>query len=146
MEVRRGNARRRARGLGPGERVGEEVVGWRYDDDQRNMSRTQASRALSMKEAEYHAYIMGAADGLGMQSMMKDMGLISQIRVWTDSNAANAIASRRGLGKTRQFELNNCGYGNPTRVGIRGERQVSLSVNGRHGIVQGVEDGQQLGG
>ena len=29
----------------------------------------------------------------------------AQVRVWTDCNAAKAIASRRGLGKTRHVEL-----------------------------------------
>ena len=40
-----------------------------------------------------------------MQSMMADLGVTTQVRVWTDSNAAKAIASRRGLGKTRHVEL-----------------------------------------
>ena len=55
-------------------------------------SRTQATRALSTAEAVYY-------QGLGMQSMMKDLGLSAQVRVWTDSNADSAIASRTGLGK-----------------------------------------------
>ena len=37
--------------------------------------------------------------------MMSDLGLRAQVRVWTDSNAGKAIASRRGLGKTRHVEL-----------------------------------------
>ena len=37
--------------------------------------------------------------------MMTDLGLSAQVRVWTDSNAAKAIASRRGLGKTRHVEF-----------------------------------------
>ena len=40
-----------------------------------------------------------------MQSMMADLGVTTQVRVWTDSSAANAIASRRGLKKTRHVEL-----------------------------------------
>ena len=40
-----------------------------------------------------------------MQSMMADLGVTTHERVWTDSNAAKAIASRRGLGKTRHVEL-----------------------------------------
>ena len=35
-----------------------------------------------------------------MQSMMTDLGMSAQVRVWKDSNAAKAIASRRGHGKT----------------------------------------------
>ena len=60
---------------------------------------------LRTAEAEYNVAITGAAEGLGMQSMMMDLELGSQVRVWTDSNAAQAIASRKGLGKTRHIEL-----------------------------------------
>ena len=68
-------------------------------------SRTRASRALSTAEAEYYAVVTGAAEGLGMQSMMTDLGLSARFGVWADSNAAKAIALRRGLGKTRRTEL-----------------------------------------
>ena len=68
-------------------------------------SRAQATRALSTAKAEYYAVSTGAAEALGMQSMMTDLGLSTQVRVWTDSNAAMTITSRRGLGKTRHVEL-----------------------------------------
>ena len=55
-------------------------------------SRTQASRAPSTAEAECYAVITVAAEGLGMQSMMTDLSLGAQVRVWTDSNAAKAIS------------------------------------------------------
>ena len=66
----------------------------------KHWSRTQTTRELSTAEAEYYAVVTGAAEGLGMQSMMADLGVTTQVRVWTDSNAAKAIASRRGLGET----------------------------------------------
>ena len=71
----------------------------------KHWSRTQATRALSTAAAEYYAVVTGATEELGMQSMMSDLGVTTQVRVWTDSNAAKAIASRRGLGKTRHVEL-----------------------------------------
>ena len=71
----------------------------------KHWSRTQATRALSPAEAKYYAVVTGAAEGLGMQSMMADLGVTTKVRVWTDSNAAKTIASRRGLGKTRHVEL-----------------------------------------
>ena len=40
----------------------------------KHWSRTQVSRALSTTEAEYHAVETGAAEGLGMQAMMTDVG------------------------------------------------------------------------
>ena len=54
----------------------------------KHWSRTQATRALNTAEAEYYALVTGAAEGLGMQSMMADLGVSTQVRVWTDPNAA----------------------------------------------------------
>ena len=59
--------------------------------------RTQATRALKPAEPEYHAVRTGAAEALGMQSMMTDLVMSAQVRVWTDSNVAKATASRRGF-------------------------------------------------
>ena len=61
----------------------------------RHWSRTQATRALSTADAEYH--FLCAAEALGMQSMKMDLRLRAQVRVWTDSIVAKAIASRRCL-------------------------------------------------
>ena len=47
----------------------------------KHCSRTQATRALSTAEAEYYAVVTGAAEGLGMQSMMADLGVTTQVRV-----------------------------------------------------------------
>ena len=66
----------------------------------KHWSRTQATRAMSTAGAEHHAVVTGAAEALGRQSMMADLELSAQVRVWTNSNAAKAIASRWGLGKT----------------------------------------------
>ena len=80
-------------------------------------SRTQATRALGTAEAECYAVVTGAAEGLGMQSMMADLGLSALVRFWTDSNAANAIASRRGLEKTRCVELKHLWLQEVTKSG-----------------------------
>ena len=37
--------------------------------------------------------------------MMADSVVISHLRIWIDSNAVEAIASRRGFGKIRHVEL-----------------------------------------
>ena len=49
----------------------------------KHWSRTEATRALSKAEAEYYAVITGAAEGLGMQSKMADLGVTTHVRVWT---------------------------------------------------------------
>ena len=50
----------------------------------KHWSRTQATRALSTAEAEYYAVVTGAAEGLGMQSM------IAQIFVCDVTRSTNA--------------------------------------------------------
>ena len=82
----------------------------------KHWSTTQAKRALSTAEAEYYGVVTGAVEGLGMQSMMADLGVTTHVRVWTDSNAAKAIASRRGLGKTRDQVGKNKNEANPRRT------------------------------
>ena len=72
----------------------------------KHWSRTQRSRALSVGEAEYYALVTGSAEGLGIQSLANDMGYEVKVAViWTDSNTARSLASRRGLGKMRHMEL-----------------------------------------
>ena len=71
----------------------------------KHWSRAQKTRALSVGEAEYYAVVTGSAEGLGMQSLLMDLGWTVKVRIWTDSNTAKSVASRRGLGKLRHVEL-----------------------------------------
>jgi hypothetical protein len=71
----------------------------------KHWSRTQKARALSSGEAEYYAMVTGCAEGLGMKALAEDLGWKVEVRIWTDSSAAKAVANRRGLGKLRHVEL-----------------------------------------
>ena len=71
----------------------------------KHWSRTQKARALSSGEADNYAIVTGCAEGLGLQSLAKDLGWMVEVRLWTDSSAAKAVANRRGLGKLRHVEL-----------------------------------------
>ena len=62
----------------------------------KHWSTTQAVIALSSGEAEYYGMVKGASIGLGIASMMQDLGVSMQVRVRTDASAAKSIASRRG--------------------------------------------------
>ena len=59
----------------------------------KHWSRTQKARALSSGEAEYYAMVTGCAEGLGMQSIAKDLGWESEVCIWTDSSAAKQSAT-----------------------------------------------------
>ena len=71
----------------------------------KSWSSTQGSVALSSGEAEYYASMKGAAEALGLQALAADLGWSFKVRLWTDSSAGKAVASRRGLGETRHMEV-----------------------------------------
>ena len=71
----------------------------------KHWSRTQTTIALSSGEAELHGIGAGIAQGLGLQSMARDLGFEIKIRVHTDATAALGICRRRGLGKIRHLDV-----------------------------------------
>ena len=73
----------------------------------KSWSNRQATVALSSAEAELYAASKTAAELMGVQSLFADLGwTVTMVpELYTDSNAAKAIASRRGLGRTRHLEV-----------------------------------------
>ena len=106
----------------------------------KHWSRTQATRALSTAEADYYAVLTGAAEGLGMQSMMTDLGVTTHVRVWTDSNAAKVMASRRGLGKTRHVELRLLWLQDVTKSG----REIMRRIPGEQNLADHLTKGKGM--
>ena len=81
-------------------KVGKHVI--------RTWSSTQTTVATSSGEAELIAMYGGATRGLGMQTVMIEMGLSSQlkmVRISTDSSVAKSFVATRGLGKMRHVEV-----------------------------------------
>ena len=76
---------------------GHMIKGW---------SVTQGVIALSSGEAAYYGIVKGSSVGMGVQSILSDMGIPIKLQVRTDSSSAKGIASRRGLGKVRHIEVN----------------------------------------
>jgi hypothetical protein len=71
-------------------------------------STTQATIATSSGEAELHAMYDGAARGLGLKTVLEEMNVRPELalcRVCTDSSAAKAFVSTRGLGRMRHVEV-----------------------------------------
>ena len=66
-------------------------------------STTQAGVSLSSGEAEFYGVLKGSGIGLGVQSLLADLGVTLPLRVWTDSSAAIGICNRQGLGKLRHL-------------------------------------------
>ena len=53
----------------------------------KSWSGTQATVAMSSAEAEYYALVEGAVRGLGLESMMRELGIDVSVLLATDSSA-----------------------------------------------------------
>ena len=71
----------------------------------KSWSSTQAKIALSSGEAEYSGIVKATSEGMGIQSMMKDLGYDFKLIVHTDSSAAVGIGNRHGLGKVKHMDI-----------------------------------------
>ena len=71
----------------------------------RGWSTTQAVIALSSGEPEYYGMVKGASNGLGLRSIIADLGIDLSVILKNDSSAAKGIANRTGLGKVRHIEV-----------------------------------------
>ena len=70
----------------------------------KHWSSTQPTISLSSGEAEFYGVVRGSGYGLGYQSLLKDLDIDVQCRVWADSSASIGICSRQGLGKLRHID------------------------------------------
>ena len=70
----------------------------------KHWSKTQSTISLSSGEAELHGIAQGCAQGLGVQSLLKDAGWELPLHVCSDATAAIGIARRKGLGKIRHLD------------------------------------------
>ena len=73
----------------------------------KSWSSTQKSLSLSSGEAELYAIVKGIGTGLGMQQYMQDLGASAELRIHTDSSAAQGICKRVGLGTQRHIAVNS---------------------------------------
>ena len=71
----------------------------------RHWSSTQTTIALSSAEAELHGIAKGAAQGIGLRSLVRDLCIELDVVVLTDAAAAIGMVRRRGLGKVRHLDV-----------------------------------------
>ena len=66
----------------------------------RTWATTQPTVAMSSAEAEYYAMVEGATRGIGLRTMLSEMGVeVNVVVISTDSSSAKSFASQRGLKK-----------------------------------------------
>ena len=71
----------------------------------KHWSVTQSTLSLSSGESELHGISKGVSVGLGMKSIIQDLGFKVQVRVHSDACAAIGTARRRGLGRVRHLDV-----------------------------------------
>ena len=72
----------------------------------KHWSNTQGVVALSSAEAELYGIVKAAVQGIGLQSVARDLGEEVTMELCTDSSAALGVCNRKGLGKVRHLDTN----------------------------------------
>ena len=83
----------------------------------KHWSTTQTTLSLSSGESELHGISKGVSLGLGMQSLILDLGFKVKVRVHSDACAAIGIARRRGLGRVRHLHVEDLWVQSKVREG-----------------------------
>lgn len=111
-------------------------------------STTQNVVALSSGEAEYYSMVKGGSIGLGIRSLLGDLGLSLGIKIKTDASAAQGIANRTGLGKIRHIEVSQLWLQEHVNKGVIRVQKVKGGDNladamtkhlGNEGIIRHIE-------
>ena len=92
-------------------------------------SSTQPTVSLSSGEAEFYGVVKTAGLALGQQAVLRDLGHLLPVRVWTDSSAAIGICSRQGLGKLRHVATHTLWVQDKVRTRAIELRKVRGEVN-----------------
>ena len=71
----------------------------------KSWSKEQSHTALSSGEAELYAANYGAAQALGVQTMMAEFGWHTSIELQVDANATIGMLHRHGFGKVRHVQV-----------------------------------------
>ena len=71
----------------------------------KHWSATQKTITLSSGEAELGGVVKAATEGIGLQSLARDLGLDFSLQLYADSSAAIGICRRTGIGRVRHLAV-----------------------------------------
>ena len=69
----------------------------------KHWSSTQKAVTLSSGEAEFVGIVRGAAEAQGFRSLVSDLGIAAQLRLYAESAAAIGTCRRSGIGNVRHL-------------------------------------------
>ena len=93
------------------------------------LSKTQSTIALSSAEAELTGICQAACEALGLQAIVKDLGMNVKVRVHSDATAAIGICRRRGLSNIRHLAVADLWVQDQVRTGDFALKKVPGSEN-----------------
>ena len=104
-------------------------------------SKTQTTLALSSGKAELHGIAAGAAQALGMQTILADLGFRVNIVLHTDATAAIGIARRKGMGRIRHLDVSDLWVQDKVRSGAIGLVKIPGDQNPADALTKYVDYG-----
>ena len=84
---------------------------------------------LSSAESELYAAVKTASDGLGIQSITKDLGISCRLNLHLVASATMCLVNRRGLGKAKHVDMQNLRISEASKSGRFTTKMVDTSVN-----------------
>ena len=110
----------------------------------KHWSSTQSLISISSGEAEYYGCVRASSHGLGIKSMLGDLGISGKrLRVKTDASVAKSLAARRGLGGIRHIEVNQLWLQEKVNNGTIEIEKVKGEIN-RADVLTKFKDGEAL--
>ena len=110
----------------------------------KHWSSTQSLISISSGEAEYYGCVRAASHGLGVKSLLGDLGVTGKrLRVKTDASVAKSLAARRGLGGIRHIEVNQLWLQEKVNTGTIEVEKVKGETN-RADVLTKFKDGTSL--
>ncbi len=108
----------------------------------KHWSSTQQTVALSSGEAELKGIVKGAAEGMGMQNIAKDLNIHYDIHLYTDSSAAMGMDARKGIGTVRHIEVGELWIQDAVRSNVLTVNKVKGEDNPADLLTKYIEQGQ----
>ena len=108
----------------------------------KHWSSTQQTVALSSGEAELKGIVKGAAEGMGMQNIAKDLSIYYDIHLYTDSSAAMGMVARKGMGTVRHIEVGELWIQDAVRNNVITVNMVKGEDNPADILTKYIEQGQ----
>ena len=95
----------------------------------RALTKKQQVVSLSTGESELYAAVATASEGLGIQSVAKDLGMSCGLNLHLDASATMCLVSRRGLGKAKHVDVQNQWIQEASKSGRFVTKNVGKSMN-----------------